>query len=212
MSKKSPEEILKQLEKPASSWGRPASDPESPGDDDMDAVLAMTDAEVRAELEADGVDLKALDAKAAAIAAKTEAAPGKSGTPAPTAEPPATSTQKLGTVVPLRPRTARWMKWGPIAIAAGTGGVIGLSQLIEMGQPSVLVASGQDAGPESERRREARALRADARAACEDQKWARCLSLLDRAATLEPEGDTTPEARRLRRLAEEGASDAGAKE
>jgi len=98
------------------------------------------------------------------------------------------------------------------AIAAGTGGVVGLSQLLHMAEPLTLVASGREAAPETPNERAARELREDARAACHGKEWVACLRRLDHAAELDPEGDKDELARGLRRLASEGVSEAGAKE
>jgi hypothetical protein len=192
MPKRTPEEILRAIEKPS---------PE----EETDRLLAMNEEELDAELAEAGFtpeQLVALEDKLLGPAAP--AAPTETKSPAKPKDP----REKLAKVIPLRPRAT--LLWARVAAAAAVLGPVGYLTLSEIGQEAVLlVASGQDGGPELY---EAKALREKAGFALQAGEASRCLALLDEAKKLDPEGDKAEAVMWTRRTAIEklGMRDGGA--
>jgi hypothetical protein len=182
MPKKTPEEILRAIENP------------SP-DEEIERALAMTDEEVNRELEDAGYtpeELVAMEEKLLGPAAPAPAAETKTPTPAPQNHP-----KQPAKVIPLRPRAA--LLWARVAAAAAVLGPVGYAALAEI-EPYALVGSAPDGGPDL---LEAKSLREKAASALQAGQASRCLTLLDAAKELDPEGDRDPAVMRTRREAME---------
>jgi len=119
MPKKTPEEILRALEKPSL-------------DEEMDRFLAMSPQEVNEELAKAGYTPEELEAEEEALFG-----PAK----------PARRTERKepAKVVPLRPRTSQlWAKVAAAAVVLGPPGILALSEVGEL----TMVAAAPDAGSE----------------------------------------------------------------
>jgi hypothetical protein len=188
MPKPTPEDVLKAIEEP---------DPE----EEMERVLAMTPEQRRAELEAAGVDIAELHAKADALHERLvqgAAAVPEAAVAAPaTATKPATTT---GTAEPVRtrslpPKPVR-RSYVSLAAAAAVVAVAGGVAYTMATQPPVPLA------PE---RQTASELRQRAFDACSREQWKECLAGLDEAKKLDPAGDEGAAVQAARRRAQQGA-------
>jgi hypothetical protein len=150
-------------------------------EEEVKRVLAMSDAEVEAELLKDGFD-----------PAKLAAPVQKHGDGAP--EPPATERRPAPvTRLPLRRRTAPWFATAAATVTALLGGYAAMT-------PSFVTNPPPDAA----------ALRKEAREACAKAQWRVCLDRLHLADDLDPAGAKDPSVRELRDQAERGAQAGGA--
>jgi hypothetical protein len=170
-----------------------ATEADAPGEEEKAKSLA----EVKEALEAKGVDVEARLAKARA---EHEAAISSS-----TATATATSTSSSNVVTLAPRRTSRWVvllaaSFSFAALFAFEGSAI-LAWLHVL-DPNTMVGSGRDAAGESAER--AKAMRRGAAAALDAGKWRESIELLDQAKALDPAGDETPEATRIREAAREG--------
>jgi uncharacterized protein (DUF1778 family) len=192
MKKKTPEQLLRALEKPLSP------------DEEMERLLSMTEEDVDHELRDVGVAPEAVEAQAEALLRLATPAPTqKAPSPAeprrvPEREVPvrASGKKEPAKVIPLRPRAPRL--WARIAAAAAVLGPVGFLALSEIGEGVVLVGAAPDAASE---KLEAAVLRSQAADALEAGQWARCLALLDEAKQKDPQGDEAPGVKDARRFA-----------
>jgi hypothetical protein len=192
MPKRTPEEILRAIEKPSS-------------EEETDRLLAMNEEELDAELAKAGFTPEQLVALEEKLLGPAPAAPAETKSPA---KEPKAPRERLAKVIFLRPRAT--LLWGRVAAAAAVLGPVGYLALSEVGQEAVyLVAAGQDGGPELY---EAKALREKAGFALQAGEASRCLALLDEAKKLDPEGDKAEAVMWTRRTAMEklGTRDGGA--
>jgi hypothetical protein len=165
MSKRSPEEILKDIE-------------DSEVDDEIDRVLAMSPEERRRELEAGGVDVEGLHAKADALHGQIQHAA--------TAGPPPAKVTVLATRV-------RRAAWAVPLIAAALGVVF-----------FVMSTGG---GVSRGRAHGAAELRSEAYAACDAHRWRECGEKLDQAKEIDPEGESDPRVVAARKAVQEATGD-----
>jgi hypothetical protein len=180
MPKPTPDEVLKAIEEP---------DPE----EEMERVLAMTPEQRREELEAAGVDMNELHAKAdawherfvqAAAEAEKKAAQGA------TAEPARTRS------LPPKPQRRSFVSLAAAAsVVAVAGGVVYTVAL----RPPEPVASPDQ--------RTAADLRKRAFDACSREQWKECLAGLDEAKRLDPAGDEAAAVQAARRRAGQAGTD-----
>jgi hypothetical protein len=171
MPKPTPEEVLKAIEEP---------DP----DEEMERVMAMTPEQRRADLEAAGVDMKELHAKADAMHERLvqAAAEAKAGG---TAEEP-----RLRSLPPKPPRRSIVNLAAAASLVAVAGGAI---YAVATRPPGPDVASPS--------RETAADLRKRAFDACSREQWTECLAGLDEAKGLDPSGDDAPAVQAARRRA-----------
>jgi hypothetical protein len=171
MPKPTPEEVLKAIEEP---------DP----DEEMERVLAMTPEQRRAELEAAGVDMKELHAKADAMHERLvqAAAEGKTGE---TAEQP-----QVRSLRPKPPRRSIVNLAAAASLVAVAGGAF---YTVATRPPGPGVTS-----PDLET---AAGLRKRALDACSREQWTECLAGLDQAKGLDPAGDDAAAVQAARRRA-----------
>jgi len=166
--KLSPEEILDALD-------------EQETDDEIERVLALGPEELDRELRALGADPQAVRAGAApaferAMQRRAESIAERSAEKEPVAHPK---------VVALRPR--RRIVWlSAASVAAACAGVLGVRAVTLVG----LAAAN--------RHEHALELRREAVAACHEARWGECLSKLDGARALDPDGENTEEVRSMR--------------
>lgn len=188
MAKRSPGELWRQLTDEA-------------GDDPVDRAASVSVAQAEGELGEAGFDVAAERAKADALLAEIEAETSTSG-PAVLAEPknPAASAP----VIPIaRGRTARTVApssrrrrrtWWVAGAAAAAAVVAALSI-----PTAITVMTPLPTKPPSPAQ-DAAALRREALAACDAQRYRECAERLDEARALDPEGEKAPEVRAVRRL------------
>jgi hypothetical protein len=187
MAKRSPEELWRQLAGEA-------------GDDPVDRAASVSVAQAERELGEAGFDVAAERAKADALLAEIEAGtpasgqvvladpknPGASGHGVPIARGKTTRT-----VAPSwwRPRRTWW-----VAGAAAAAVVAALAI-----PTAVPVTSPPPPKPQPPAQHAA-ALRREALAACDAQRYRECAERLDEARSLDPEGERAPEVMAARRL------------
>jgi len=177
MPKRSPEEVIQSIVDSS-----PVEDDSI--DDDIQSVLSMTPEERRRELEAAGVDMRELRAKAAAWR----------GAPAPPAEAP--PKRAPARVIQLRP----WLRSAlPLAAAAAVVGLVAVRWL----QPVQEYPVGRG-------RPSAAELRGKAVEDCNAQRWRKCLDELDGADRDDPQGGLAPTYQSLRARADAALRDAAA--
>lgn len=154
-------------------------------DAEIESELAMTPEERRAEMIAAGFNMDEMNAKADALFASLKP-------PAPiVAEAPVASRAP----VPVSKRTVfRLEILAPTALALAAG----VALVIHSMTPDI-VSSPHPETPASR----AAALREQAKADCDAQRWRSCLEEIDKARTLDPAGEDKAEVVALRKLAEE---------
>ncbi|MDP8999005.1 MAG: hypothetical protein M3O46_02725 [Myxococcota bacterium] len=169
MPKRTPEEILKAIEDSE-------TDEESRVAAEMERVLAMSSEQRRRELEAAGVDLRELDARADALhkihpALRERRAEGGAWVPRPPPAPPRS----------IAPR------WAMLLAAA-----LAMAIMAGVGVPFVmgLLRHDPDASSAPLANRSAQQMRLRAFAACEHRQWQDCVDLLSAARDLDPAGDS----------------------
>ena len=168
---------------------------EAAADAEMRSVLAMSRAEIHAELRAAGVDVAALEAKARALVAP------KGGSRAPRGE-------ALGVVIPMaasprsRAHLMEVVAW--TAAAAATVPVVTYFTLRHTRpQDSAIIVRdpeerrGESATVHAER------LRRQAATDCDLGSWGSCEDDLDEAKGLDPAGEGDPEVQALRHKVDE---------
>jgi len=176
MPKPTPEEVLKAIEEP---------DPE----EEMERVLAMTPEERRKELEAAGVDMNELHAKADAWherfvqAGAAAEAKAKAGQGASAGQP------RTRSLPPKPPRRSFVNLAAMAAVVAVAGGVV---YTFAMRPPEPVASPDQ---------RTAEELRKRAFDACNREQWKECLAGLDEAKRLDPAGDEEPAVQAARKHA-----------
>jgi hypothetical protein len=176
---------------------------EIPGEADVDAeiarAMAMTPEERRAELKEMGVDVAALDAKAAALheAAKKSAADEVRAR--------AETQARKRASEPQRRRPGVYVL---LAAALVVAVVVGLTLVLRDAPPSPTPRPGPapsaSAPPMPELVARAKETRERAYAYCDNQEWTMCVLTLDQARQLDPAGDYTPEVRAARDRAYQG--------
>jgi hypothetical protein len=170
MPKPTPEDVLKAIEEP---------DPE----EEMERVLAMTPEQRRKELEAAGVDMAELHAKADAFHERLVQA----ATTTETAEPVRTRS------LPPKPVRRSYVSLAAAAaVVAIAGGV-------------AYTMATQSPVPLAPERQTASELRQRAFEACSREQWKECLAGLDEAKKLDPAGDEGAAVQAARRRAQQGA-------
>jgi hypothetical protein len=181
-------------DKPPVTWktiSRVADDASAEGAAEVDALASMSDAEIDAQLAAAGFapdDARKLVGDALAAPAKPAGPVRVSG----------------GVDRPRRPpRASRW----PVFAFAAAAVVLGLlfwkrddvvAFFSPRPEPIGPDREGPVHGPTPGQLEQARFLRAQASGSCADQRWFDCRDELDRAAKLDPAGDTTPQVQALR--------------
>lgn len=178
MAERKPEDVLKDIV-------------ESDADEEIDRVLAMTPEQRRAELEAAGVDIADLHAKADAVherltgTAKPEAEAKTAGK---TAEPPTAKVRSLPPKAPSRSLV------NLVAAAAASFVLGGAAHALLTGSENLVGRPPPDRGAAVEMRRQAFA-------ACEAKRWAECVARFDDAKLVDPEGDSAADVQAARQQA-----------
>jgi hypothetical protein len=153
--------------------------------DEAERVGALNDQELDDELAKKGLDPSAVRARGAALAAKM-----KAKVPTPAAE------------VPVRGRPSTRKRWIAV-LAAATLAAAALTASIPV---VVAVARHEEIGRffggerfGATRQEEAARLRRSARDTCAQHRWVDCRRALDDAQGLDPQGEESPEVKRMRR-------------
>jgi len=186
MAKRSPEQLWRQLTDEA-------------GDDPVDRAASVSVAQAEGELGEAGFDVAAERAKADALLAEIEAETSTSRQVVP-AEPKKSTASAQ--VVPIaRGKTARTVApswWRPRRTWWVAGAAAAAAVVTALSIPTV-VTSPLPTKPRSPAQ-DAAALRREALAACDAQRYRECAERLDEARALDPEGEKAPEVRAVRRL------------
>jgi len=160
-------------------------------DEEVERVLALSDEELDKELADAGFDPEKVRAQGQALGERLarESAP---------AIAPALATGAA--VVPIRPRRSTTMR--VFTLMAATLSVLVvlvgvLPRVHDWLHPPVDVGAGQKPTP-------AQAMREKAFLACDAQRYAECLRLLDDARATDPGGDRMPQVEEYRQRAESG--------
>lgn len=192
-SNRTPEEILKAIE-------------DSAFDEEHDRVMAMTPEQRRAELQGAGFDMEELHAEADAWAARMKQEPDD----APSPEVPVLAVAAVAQAA-VRRAAERHRRRRPVPLvawlaAAATATVVGGALYAalhrtpgptigpvppEPTSPAPLPSAVPDLVAAIE-------LRRLAAAACDAQQWSACLTHLDEARAVDPDGDATPSVKTLR--------------
>jgi hypothetical protein len=180
-------------------------------EDEMDRILALSDADLDAELSQAGLDPKAERARGGPMGREAHRAAARlvehgvhdgDATAWTRAEPRATPV--------VRPRFARRVFALAAAAAVAGGIVVGvrwMTSRTEVAVPSPPAdAAPADAAPAPTPAPPASAedLRRQAADACDQYLWARCRNLLDTAAARDPDGEATAAVQALRRKIQDG--------
>jgi hypothetical protein len=149
----------------------------------IEQALAQSPEERRRDVAAAGFDLNEVDAKADALFASV---PVRIPTAAPA---PALLAAPVAAIKRRRLRPA-------VVVSAALALAAGVALVIVAQQESPIVTSPPPSNADS-----ARAHRLEAKEACKQQQWERCLEELDEARKVDPDGDRAPEVQELRRRA-----------
>jgi hypothetical protein len=176
MPERKPEDVLKDIV-------------ESDADEEIERALAMTPEQRRAELEAAGVDVNELHAKADAFRERLHgAAKPEAKAEAKTAEPPSTRVRSLPPRAPSRSLVN-------LVAAAGASFVLGgAAHALLTNGPPVVSRPPPDRSAAVEMRKRAFA-------ACDAMKWAECVARLDDAKLADPDGDSAADVQGARQQA-----------
>ncbi|HEX8792932.1 MAG TPA: hypothetical protein VF765_18430 [Polyangiaceae bacterium] len=184
--------------------------------DEGERVAAMSDEELDASLEKEGVDPQAARERGAALAAKlmaqrAAAAPGQGSS----AEPPKVASLEAAREKKREGRGGRSLAWLALAAAAavvallGGGGVIVALNAPEV-TPSAPVPSAPEPhgppepSPTAVAQREAEDLRRLAKVDCAAGAWTDCIDKLDQANGLDPAGSAARGVQRMHKEAIRG--------
>ena len=201
-------------------------------DEEIDEVMAMSESELNDELRAAGVDPIGVGKRGAELAARLLAREHPGAVPPPPASAPklvpaSRGSDRIldrGNVAEAMPAAStRGERRGPrrkpftpyllaaaiILLAIGAAALLRRSE--DVPPPPPPQEKTAPSGPLPEQppptdRIAANALRTLAEAECDRSAWISCLNDLDRAATIDPEGDTLPGVQALRARAKRGDS------
>jgi hypothetical protein len=184
MSKRTPAEAWRALQ----AWA---------GDDEIERVAALSDAELDSELRKLGAD---------PVAVRAEGEPWREQAVLAARQP-----RPKAPVVPRKPaRRTRWAVW----LAAATLGAVVVA-FAAMNGPAIVTQfkaaddirpdEGGLAPPSLVARRRAEELRNEAAEACERKLWGTCESRLDEANKLDPAGETQERVQQMRKRVDDAA-------
>jgi hypothetical protein len=176
------------------------------GQDEIEAAVAMTDAQVDEYLSAHGFDEAELDAKADAL---LDAMAGRAALRE-AASMAETAAVKAAAPIPLRPDDRRRSRpavvWLVAAASVATAGAVGTYVAVHEGKPSpdragpeTWVPPSTSAPPAAADLEAARELRMLAAERYRDQDLVGAQRYLDEARTFDPDGDRSPAVQELRR-------------
>jgi hypothetical protein len=167
---------------------------------DVESIVDMTEDELDRELAEAGPEAVALAAEGVAEhEAAVRAAKARANGGLPEAK---TGSENGRARAKGKARRIGAYGWGAGALAAAAGAAVAVNAL-----SPVVPITGH---PREDTPGAPKELRESAAKACEAKQWAECVSRLDAAKALDPEGDKAPEVAALRAAAEAGRGKSGA--
>ena len=165
-------------------------------DEEIERVLALSDEDLDKELADAGLDPEKVRARGQALG--EQLARAGASAPAP-ALAPAPAPAPGAAVVPLRPRRRATLR-----VLTALAATLCVLALVVGVLPRMRNLLGPENVGDGRKPPPADALRQPAFAACDAQRWAECLRLLDEARTIDPNGDQAPQVKEYRLKAETG--------
>jgi hypothetical protein len=175
-------------------------------EDEMDRILALSDAEIDAELAAEGFDPTSERAEGARMGEQLASDALAAGGAAVAAEGAGEAVPKIAKVVSIaRPRRSAFVVWLVAAAFAALVGLIGVTQGAAIatwfkGKPEPvepILPDNEKAAPPTPHEL-AEKMRDEADTACANAEWGTCMHRLDDAKKLDPAGESEDRVKRLR--------------
>ena len=174
------------------------------GEDEIAHAATVSVEQAEADLTAAGFDVGAERAKANAFLDSLESAAPKSAPPLARIAP---QTRPMASRAPNEARSARsrpavaWLAAAAMIGAVASGGLIAAFQTLLQSGPTVMAPPPPSTSapvPLAADLAAAATLRREANAACDAQRWSLCLANLDKARSVDPDGDGSTAVKSLR--------------